>query len=105
MDDKEHIYDEEIAPLMTKIIEICKREQIPMFADFQYSDVDFCTTLIYPDVDGRNVVMNLYNVLSRCRIDEGVNIDSFFFHLARNYDNQSSIVMKLLGKEPKPTNI
>ena len=37
MENKEQIYDEQIAPLMTKIIEISKKEGIPMFALFQYS--------------------------------------------------------------------
>ena len=100
MENKERIYDEQIAPLMAKIIEICKAEQIPMFADFQYADLDFCTTYIYPDVDGRNVAIKLYNVLSRCRTDEGINIDQFFLHLAKNYPNKSSMVMMTLGKKP-----
>ena len=101
MENKEKVYDEQIAPLMAQIIEICKREEIPMFADFQYADLDYCTTFIYPDVDGRNVTMNLYNVLSQCKIEEGVNIDKFFLSISRKYQNTSSIVMKILGKEPK----
>ena len=100
MINKEKVYDTQIAPLMAKIIEICKSEQIPMFAEFQYADLGFCTTCIYPDVDGRNVTTKLYNVLSGCRISEGINIDAFILHIARNYDNKSSIVMRMLGKEP-----
>lgn len=99
MKNKEQIYDEQIAPLMAKIIEICKVEQIPMFAEFQYANLDFCTTCIYPDVDGRNVTIKLYNVLSKCRIEEDINIDQFCFHLAKNYPNKSSIVMNMLGKK------
>lgn len=34
MFDKEEIYDKEIAPLMAKIIEICKREGMPMATQF-----------------------------------------------------------------------
>ncbi|ANY67293.1 hypothetical protein BBD42_13025 [Paenibacillus sp. BIHB 4019] len=34
MYDKESIYDNEIEPLMKQIIEICKREQLPMAATF-----------------------------------------------------------------------
>jgi len=59
MFDKEKIYDEEIAPLMSKIIEICKREDLPMTAQFylkqQHPDADsvndpmFCTTVIIPE--------------------------------------------------------
>lgn len=49
--DKEGVYDAEIAPLMDKIIEICRREDIPIVAKFQLgvSDVDgayFCTTVV-----------------------------------------------------------
>ena len=32
--DKEQIYDEQISPLMTKIIEICKEHKIDMLATF-----------------------------------------------------------------------
>lgn len=48
--DSEATYDAEIAPLMTKIIEICKTHRIPMLACFQYHDAEqedgagFCTT-------------------------------------------------------------
>lgn len=41
MSDKEKVYDEQIAPLMAKIIEICKTEGIPMFADFSMPIKDF----------------------------------------------------------------
>jgi len=47
---REDVYDNEIAPLMTKIIEVAKRAKIPMFATFQYTEPDeeagFCTTSI-----------------------------------------------------------
>lgn len=59
--DKEHIYDEQIAPLMKQIIEICKREELPMNAQFylkqQHPDADeengpmYCTTTIIPARD------------------------------------------------------
>lgn len=46
---KEAIYDEQIHPLMSKIIAICKEHQIPMVAQFQYENDEengpgFCTT-------------------------------------------------------------
>lgn len=34
--DLEDVYDSEIAPLMTKIIDICKAHKLPMFATFLY---------------------------------------------------------------------
>lgn len=103
MENKERVYDEKIAPLMAQIIEICKLEKIPMFADFQYSNLDFCTTCIYPEIDGRNVTIKLFNVLSKCRTEEGVNIDEFFFHISKNYPNKSSIIMSILGNKPIKT--
>lgn len=49
--DLEQVYDEQIFPLMTKIIEICKEHKMPLFTCFQYKiDEDseekyhFCTT-------------------------------------------------------------
>ncbi len=53
--DLESVYDSQIAPLMSQIIEICKREGIPILASFCYrADIegtddgveDFCTTHI-----------------------------------------------------------
>jgi hypothetical protein len=38
--DKEAVYDAEIAPLMTKIIAICKEHEIPVVACFQYGDFE-----------------------------------------------------------------
>lgn len=40
MYDKESVYDNEIAPLMSQIIEICKREEIPMVASFLLRSLD-----------------------------------------------------------------
>lgn len=49
MQDNESIYDEQIFPLMAQIIEICKAHQIPMVAAFEYSDSNYCTTIIPQD--------------------------------------------------------
>jgi hypothetical protein len=58
MYDKEKVYDDEIAPLMKQIIEICKREQLPMVMQFflqeERKDAEYegqpmyCTTNIIP---------------------------------------------------------
>ncbi len=52
---KEAVYDAEIAPLMAKIIEACKRANIAMIADFELDPQDgdpddplLCTTAIVP---------------------------------------------------------
>lgn len=52
--DLESVYDSEIAPLMTKIIEICKTHEMPMLATFLYQDTEeegpgVCTTFQYFD--------------------------------------------------------
>lgn len=49
--DKESIYDEQIYPLMSKIIGICKGHKIPMVAQFQIANSEelgarFCTTTL-----------------------------------------------------------
>lgn len=52
---REEIYDKEIRPLMTKVIEICEREGIPIVANFELDkgdDTDYdhwlecCTTRV-----------------------------------------------------------
>lgn len=45
--NKEQIYDEQISPLMTQIIEICEKNNIGMLADFEIpndEDSDLCCT-------------------------------------------------------------
>ena len=49
--NKEDVYDNEISPLMTQIIDICKQHGIPIIASFTYENSDErdpgrCTTLI-----------------------------------------------------------
>ena len=61
MYDKEKVYDEEIAPLMSQIIEICKREKLHMAAQYylkqERNDAEFenhamyCTTVLIPARD------------------------------------------------------
>lgn len=55
--DLEAVYDSEIAPLMTKIIAVCKEHRLPMLATFAYAnDVDeaqYCTTSL--PFEGRNL--------------------------------------------------
>lgn len=47
--DNEQVYDEKIYPLMKQIIEICKENNLPFFASFQYQEDGFCTTSILPE--------------------------------------------------------
>ena len=47
---KEAIYDEQINPLMARILEICKEHKIAMLADFFFSDAEdlHCTSALLP---------------------------------------------------------
>ncbi len=49
--DLESIYDEQIAPLMTKIIKICKKHDLPFVASFCFrfdedDGADLCTSCV-----------------------------------------------------------
>ena len=43
---KEEVYDREIAPLMSQIIGVCKREKISLVADFGLDGDLHCTTAL-----------------------------------------------------------
>ena len=55
--NKEQVYDEKVAPLMTQIIEICKESGIAMLASFAIPTEEDsglrCTTCL-PDEAGKN---------------------------------------------------
>jgi len=72
--DVEPIYDEQISPLMERIITICKEHGIPMVATFQLNDIPddyegdngdigptYCTTSLPPRVDGQAYAPNELN--------------------------------------------
>jgi hypothetical protein len=47
----ENVYDEQISPLMTQIIDICKENNLPMIASFAYENCEekglgCCTTAL-----------------------------------------------------------
>lgn len=49
--DLEHIYDEQISPLMQQIIAICKESNMPMIASFAFENCEernlgCCTTIL-----------------------------------------------------------
>ncbi|MGK3134833.1 hypothetical protein ACCX84_03570 [Pantoea trifolii] len=49
--DLEHVYDEQISPLMNKIIAICSEHKIPMICTFAYKNdsetgENFCSTAL-----------------------------------------------------------
>lgn len=95
MEDKENIYDEKIAPLMTQIIDICKKHKLPFFASFQYADNNFCTS------GGRmkgHPVFEYYDAIKQCIGLGGINIDKFMFWIMRGAKEKghSSIILSQL---------
>lgn len=70
--DLERVYDKKIAPLMTKIIDICKEHKLPMFATFLcMNDPDdsgddlVCTTnLMFEERPIPDKLLTLINVVS-----------------------------------------
>ncbi len=97
MKNKEKVYDEQIAPLMSQIIKVCKDNDIPVFAEFQYSEDGFCKTSI--PTKEPHVYFNVAEALSQCKQDAGINIDKFFIWVSREFPNKSSMVMHLLGNK------
>lgn len=57
---REDVYDNEIAPLMSKVIDLCKTHGIPMLATFQYTEPGdepgFCTTQIPAEHEDKALV-------------------------------------------------
>lgn len=53
--DAEKIYDEELSPLMEQVIAICKKNQIPFIASFNFANRKrdgkpvFCTSVLNPN--------------------------------------------------------
>lgn len=65
---KEKIYDDEIAPLMTKIIDACKRANINFFTYYHLDDNLACHTAINideEDEEGRAAVSKFYLLRQR----------------------------------------
>lgn len=106
MENREQVYDELISPLMTQIIAICKEHQLPMFAEFQYSDTDFCKTAII--LPGGHPVLQHYNALSQCKAgDEGINVDKYLIWLMRGAKERGhcSIYLHMLGVPETPEDL
>ena len=102
MEDKEAIYDEQIAPLMTQLLEICQREGVPMFASFQYSEDGFCTSA----QSNGHCVFDHYRALAQCAEHGGVNVDKYMNWVAKDArkNGHSSIYLKMSGIPEVPPN-
>lgn len=66
--DLETVYDAEIAPLMAKVIEICKAHKLPVFISFLYAndpegEASFCTTNVMPDEWNRPIPENMLRLI------------------------------------------
>ena len=95
MEDKEHVYDDLISPLVSQIIEICKQNQIPHFMSFQYNNTDFCSSF---NPHGGHGVFSHYDILRRCAEQDGINVDKYIFWLLK-HPNTSSICLSQLGNK------
>jgi len=90
MRNKEKVYDKKISPLMKKIIDICKKEKIPMFAEFQFSNDDYCTTCI---PDKKNQVWGFYQAVSQCKQEFTMNIDKLLLWVIKNKNVEQSMFL------------
>lgn len=68
--DLEKVYDEQIAPLMSQIIEICKMHKLPVFASFLYAndpdgDANFSTTNLMPEEWNRPIPEEMLKLLDQ----------------------------------------
>lgn len=74
MDNKEHIYDEQISPLVQQLIKVCQDNGIPMFATFQFAQTGFCTSALSTG----HKVIDHHRAMAQCASDDGaVNIDRY----------------------------
>jgi hypothetical protein len=104
MENHETIYDEKIHPLMDQIISICKEHEIPMFAEFQYSEDGFCESMNAGTNIESHILFSYLDALTKCISDKGINIDSFMFAVMRHAREcgHSSIILQRLGVDIKP---
>ena len=97
----EEVYDKQIAPLMTKIIEICKKHKLPVFASFEYDKEKFCTTsLIGKEFDSSPIFAH-FSVLIECMQEDGINIDKYLGWIIRGTKKgeHRSVYLKMLEEK------
>lgn len=101
--NKEQVYDEQISPLMTQLLEVCQREGIPMFASFQYRDEGFCTSALSTG----HCVFDHYRALSQCAEIRGVNVDKYMNWVAKDArkNGHSSMYLKMSGIPTEPETV
>lgn len=91
---KEQIYDEQIAPLMTQIIEVCRAHKIKAHASFELDGNMMCTTHLHHD-EVSPVALRLMFYASKA----GDNFDAFMAAVKRDgaEHGHTSIALELLG--------
>lgn len=93
---KEKIYDEQISPLMKQIIEICKTNEIPVFAEFQFGSNDFVKTNI--STNG-HFLFQFLEACTQCAMDNnGMNVDKLIGWMMK-HKNTSSTYLHILGNK------
>lgn len=91
MADNEPIYDEQIFPLMERIIAICKAHQLPMFATFQLTP--------HPeDEDGRQTLW----ATTALRHGGGEGVSPLIDELVERAYQQSPPVFSFMITTPTP---
>lgn len=104
MKNKEEVYDNIISPLMKQIIATCKENDIKFFADFELDNGMYAKSVISNKNEG-HIIMTVYDILSQCKEEGGVNVDKFCLSLIRLLGSGSSIYLNF-GAKPdtyKPT--
>ncbi len=89
--NQEQIYDKEISPLMVQIIEICKKNNITMYADFRLKEIGCKTLLRFDD----SMIMKIYEIAGQCQDDLSFQLDKFLLCLIKNFDLRQSMFSKI----------
>ncbi len=100
-EDREAVYDEEIAPLLMQAAKLCEQHGLPIVAVVWYSDIGHGRTTVCPDgaPPGSMPGFTLVNAAAQC---EG-NLDRLVIGLSRSVPkdrNNSAVLAMLRGRTP-----
>jgi CMP-2-keto-3-deoxyoctulosonic acid synthetase len=96
----EEIYDKEIAPLMARIIAICKANKIPVVAAFELTDKNQDPVSCLTSLNTESAAMRMLHYMAKC----GNNLDLFIITIQRDktlMEGHTSAILHLL--EPAPS--
>jgi hypothetical protein len=101
MDDKEHLYDTKVSPLVRQLLAVCEEHGIPMFATFQFSDTGFCTSA--REEQGHPLIRHM-RALSQCARGNGVDVDRYMNWVAKaaRVEGHGSIYLLKAGVPLQP---